>query len=463
LTSETTNPPRAPATASLTAFDWLNTIMDQMLLGGEKALAHPAPQTAPVPFAQTLPAIFAVTQGPASTAFASEVLDRVVLGYAPMVDRQGAVVATRLTVVPMAARGAVDAAALLRMIGRMWPEGGGAVALNIASDNLLADVLKAAPARNVMVEVSAAVACDPGSTGALLELADRGNTLLLRGRPPRDLPRQVLRCFLWSIIDVGEERRADGEQPPQGVDRRIKFVQSGVRTMAQFSRSIERGAVAVLGWPLREADETRPGARLDLQVIVETLNRIDRCEPVEAVERTLVRDPVLAFELMRHANERQLDLPVEVSSFRHAIMMLGYQELGRWLASALGASGDEHHLRPVNFAALRRGLFMRELAHDPGDDETHAELFMCGVFSLLDRLLGKPMDTLLAAVVLPERVRQALVDGEGPFMPMLAMARAVESERPDDIRAAAEALYLEPIEVNKALVRALTAGHQVGG
>jgi EAL and modified HD-GYP domain-containing signal transduction protein len=73
------------------------------------------------------------------------------------------------------------------------------------------------------------------------------------------------------------------------------------------------------------------------------------------------------------------------------------------------------------------------------------------------------MDALLAAVVLPERVKQALVDGEGPFMPMLAMARAVESERPVDIRTAAEALYLEPIEVNKALVRALTAGRQVGG
>jgi EAL and modified HD-GYP domain-containing signal transduction protein len=416
-----------------------------------------------VPFAQTLPAIFPVTEGSRSAAAAGDVLDRVILGYAPMVDRQGAVVATRLTVVPMVARGAVDAAALLRMIGRIWPDGGGAVTLNIESDTLLADVLRAAPARNVMVEVSAAVACDPASVDALLELAGRGNTLLLRGRPPRELPRQVLRCFLWSIIDLSEERRCDGAQPPQGVDRRIKFVQSGVRTLSQFSRSIERGAVAVLGWPMRQLDDARPGARLDLQVIVETINRIDRCEPIEAVERTLVRDPVLAFELMRHANERQVDLPVEVSSFRHAIMMLGYQELRRWLALTLGASGDEHHLQPVNYAALRRGLFMRELALDPSDDETQAELFMCGVFSLLDRLLGKPMDELLAAVALPERVKQALADGEGPFMPMLAMARAVESERPDDVRAAAEALYLEPIEVNKALVRALTAGRQVGG
>ena len=313
-----------------------------------------------------------------------------------------------------------------------------------------------------MMEVPAALAADARNSDALLELTRRGNMLLLKGRPARELPREVLQCFRWSIIDVDEDRRAGMTAPPQGVNRQIEFVQSGVRTMAQFKECIGRGAVAVLGWPLNEP-AAGGGARFDLQVIVEMINRIDRREAIEAVEKTLVRDPVLAFELMRHVNERNLGLPVETGSFRHAIMMLGYQELRRWLALMLGAGGDESFLQPINYGALRRGLFMRELASDASDEETRGELFMCGVFSLLDRLLGKPLDELLASLVVPDRTRQALTHGGGAFMPMLRMARAVESNAPDDIRAAAQALRLKPAEVNRALVRALALGRQLGG
>jgi EAL and modified HD-GYP domain-containing signal transduction protein len=462
LTGESKSIPDAPVSPqSLTALDWLNTFVDEMLLGGDRAAGRSLPETVPVPFAQTLPAVFPVLHGQ-ERAFDGDVLDRVVLGYAPMVDRRGAVMGTRLTVVPMKPSSAVDATALLRAIGKVWPEHGGAVSLNVASETLLEDLLRAAPARNVMIEVPASIAGDARNIDALLELTRRGNTMLLKGRPARELPREVLQCFLWSIIDVNEDRRAGTAAAPQGVHRRMGFVQSGVQTMAQFKQSIGLGAVAVLGWPLNEP-AVEGGARFDLQVIVEMINRIDRRESIEAVERTMVRDPVLAFELMRHANERNLGLPVETGSFRHAIMMLGYQELRRWLALMLGASGDESFLQPVNYGALRRGLFMRELAPDACDEETRGELFMCGVFSLLDRLLGKPLDQLLASLVVPDRARQALSEGRGPFMPMLGMARAVESDSPDAIRAAAQALYLKPVEANRALVRALALGRQLGG
>ena len=449
------------ATQSLTALDWLNTLVDEMLLGGDRTAGHPQPETVPVPFAQTLPAVFSVYQGEAR-AFDGDMLDRVVLGYAPMVDRRGAVMATRLTVVPMNPRSAIDASALLRTIGKAWPEHGGAVSLNVASETLLEDLLRAAPAKNVMIEVSASIAGDVRNIDALLELTRRGNTLLLKGRPARELPRAVLTSFLWSIIDVEEDRRASPDAVPQGVLRQMEFVQSGVNTMVQFKKSISQGAVAVLGWPLNEP-AIGGSARFDLQVLVEMINRIDRRESIEAVERTMVRDPVLAFELMRHANERNLGLPVETGSFRHAIMMLGYQELRRWLALMLGSSGDENFLQPVNYGALRRGLFMRELAPDASDEGTQGELFMCGVFSLLDRLLGKPLDELLASLVVPDRTRQALSEGRGPFMPMLGMARAVESGSPDEIRSAAQALYLKPAEVNQALICALAMGRQLSG
>ena len=98
------------------------------------------------------------------------------------------------------------------------------------------------------------------------------------------------------------------------------------------------------------------------------------------------RDPSLAFKLLRYINSPAFGLRVEISSFRHAIMMLGYQRLKRWLALLLATASKDVNLKPVMFAAVRRGLLMEELVASSGDEEMRNEMFICGVFSLLDRM-----------------------------------------------------------------------------
>ena len=98
-----------------------------------------------------------------------------------------------------------------------------------------------------------------------------------------------------------------------------------------------------------------------MQVIVELIHRVDNEEPIDKLEATLKRDPSLAFKLLRYINSPAFGLRVEVSSFRHAIMLLGYQRLKRWLALLLATASKDVNLRPVMFAAVRRGLLMEEL------------------------------------------------------------------------------------------------------
>lgn len=57
---------------------------------------------------------------------------------------------------------------------------------------------------------------------------------------------------------------------------------------------------------------------------------------------------------------------------------------------------------------------MEELAKISGDDEMRNELFICGVFSLLDRMFRQPFSELLKTIPVPERVFQALADQSGP-------------------------------------------------
>jgi c-di-GMP phosphodiesterase len=316
--------------------------------------------------------------------------------------------------------------------------------------------MRARPQRNVMVEIPWFVAAEPANANVLRELAARGTPLLLKGRPARELPREVLHCFKWSLIDYADDRRLAAPAPARSVPRSIPHVQSGVRTMAQLQHSFERGAIAVIGWPLHEPVVPHVQARPDVEVVLELIEHIEQGRNAKVLDDTLMRDPLLAFELLRHVQAAAPgQLRMETGSFRQAISLLGEQPLRRWLGGMLARTGDDMRLRPVNFAALRRGLLMRHLASASSNAETRGELFMCGVFSLLDRIIGRPVGETLATLVVPERVRAAIVDDSGPYHPLLELVRAIESENAPEIQAAADAAFVEPLEINRALLKTL--------
>jgi EAL and modified HD-GYP domain-containing signal transduction protein len=391
------------------------------------------------------------------------ILGQVVLGYSPMVDRNRAVIATRLTVFPARPDLQINSAALLDALGELWPGSGGQVSLNIVSEALLQELLGGTLSTNLMIEVPAFMAGDVAHSASLQRLHGQGNTLLIKGRPLRELPREVLPCFRYSIIDVAEERRSDAP-PALGVTRNIPHVQAGVRTLVEMEQAFQRGAVAVLGWPVDDAiqAQTNKSARPDMQTIVELIRRVDKEEPADRLEGVLKQDPTLAFKLMRYINSPAFGLRVEISSFRHALMLLGYQRLKRWLALLLASASKDANMKPVMYAAVRRGLLMEELARsNHADEEMRNEMFICGVFSLLDKMMQQPFAELLKTIPVPPRVFQALVDHGGPFQPYFDVVTAVEQESLFDIRAAADALLMSVTEINRAELRALAAAAQL--
>jgi len=397
----------------------------------------------------------------------TDILGQVALGYSPFIDRNRAVTATRLTVFPLKPDAVLDAAQLLQAVTSVWPADGARVSLNVASESLLQDLMKAEPSTNVMIEVPAFMAGEPANIEALHALHKRGNTMLLKGRPLKELPREVLPCFRYSIIELSDDRRAtEGAHVAAAAGRSIPHVQSGIASVADMEASFSRGAAAVLGWPIDDAVTTsmaggKPAGQTDLQVIVELINRVDKQEAIERLEGTLKRDPSLAFKLMRYINSPAFGLRVEISSFRHALMLLGYQRLKRWLALLLASASKDANMKPVMYAAVRRGLLMEELGRGGGDEEMRNELFICGVFSLLDRMMQAPFGELLKTIPVPERVYEALVERAGPYRPYFDIVDAVELESLFDIRAAADALMMSVAEINRAELRALAAGAQL--
>ena len=423
------------------------------------------------------------------------VLAHIALGYSPMLNRQREVIATRLTVFPEQSDAVPDAQALLDALQEVWPapQSGGElkltlrpldpasvkarsaaaqpaaaaasappVSLNITGEAFLRAVMDAAPPPHLMLEVPAFMVANAAMAPLLRSLRDAGSVLLIKGRPLVPLEPEVLACFSHCIVDASDERRTGAA--PATVVRQVSTVQSGTRTLAEVDLAFERGAVAVLGWQLDDPlpqSSGRTKVATDIQVVMELISGVERELPVARLEDVLRRDPTLAFRLLRYLNSPAFGLSAEINSFGHAIMMLGYQRLKRWLALLLATSTKGPNAKSLMHAAVCRGLLMEELARGQGDADLRGEMFICGVFSLLDRLLQQPFADLLGSVPVPERVQRTLCEENGPFEPHLALVRAVEQESVYDIRECSDKLMMGPAELNRAVLIALRGARQL--
>ena len=397
------------------------------------------------------------------------VLDQLILGCSALFNAKRQPGTARLTVHPLNPGHAPDIAALQAMLQEAWPESNGPLALNLTSEAwlqaLLVQLAAQGPVAHWQIEIPAFMLADASQGPALQALAAAGQAMVLKGRPLAPLAPEQVTCFKYAIIELDEDRRTMAAPAGAGNPARVlPFVQAGATSPADASASFQRGAIAVLGWPLGDPPdgsvrrkELPPGVR----VVIDLMQRLDREEPVGKLDAVLRGDPALAFRLMRYINSPGFGLSVEVNSFQHAIMILGYQRLKRWLALLMTSAVDSPELRPLMFLAVRRGLLMEELARRQGDDALANEAFICGVFSLLDRMLGQPFSVLLSSLPVPEPVAQTLVHQAGVHAPALALAAAVESGLPMDMLAASEAMLLSPAEVNRATLKALAASRQM--
>jgi EAL and modified HD-GYP domain-containing signal transduction protein len=129
---------------------------------------------------------------------------------------------------------------------------------------------------------------------------------------------------------------------------------------------------------------------------------------------------------MTYLNSAALALPCEITSFRQVITILGYDQLYRWLTMLL-VTADPHAGRSfISLDAIIRGRFMELLGKVHFSKQQGDDLFVVGVFSLLDVLFGEPMEKLLQPLNIADSMRDALVKRDGPYMPLLLLAEAIE-------------------------------------
>jgi EAL and modified HD-GYP domain-containing signal transduction protein len=398
------------------------------------------------------------------TAGLHQVLDTLSICYAPLIDKNRKAIGTRLTLVSTRPQDRLPAGRVLEALSPVWPDSHGPVFLAPLDAALDDSAAQWQAPKNAILEVPAVALRDPEVQSAVQKLFRDGKRLALRGKPDSPLPPALLSCFEYSLIHIHEDRRVtpDGKPTaaPAGATRRMPFIITGVQTVADVDAAFERGAGASVGWPLDDAQHRAARPLQPGQAVVLELLRLVRDDAeLSKIESTLKRDPALAFKLLRLVNSAAFGLPVQITSFQHAVMMLGYKKMMRWLSLLMATASKDANTFPLMHASIRRGMFLEFVGGADESAEVRDELFITGAFSMLDRITGAPFAQLFELISLSESVVDAIVHKQGPYAAYLSLIESIERSDPISLGRQLDGLAMPVSVCNEALLKAMATAN----
>ena len=125
------------------------------------------------------------------------------------------------------------------------------------------------------------------------------------------------------------------------------------------------------------------------------------------------RDTALVISLLKMVN--RMTVNSQITSIRHAAAMLGEKELRKWLTTAVAGELYTDKPNEITRLSLLRAKFAENLAPAFSLAIQSSELFLMGLFSVLDVILDVPMEEALKIVQVSKNIRDALLERKGPF------------------------------------------------
>lgn len=367
----------------------------------------------------------------------------------------------------------VDAEHLLQAITETTPIDGAPLLLHTCDPALLSGLLDHATPHGPLIEVPAHALRDTATQEQVRHAQARGARLLWHGQPGEtpdagaaarfhNTVRSLTAHDALHALRVALRRPSDAStmaEPQSHSPVVTAAYYEGLASQALVNHALDHQRVhGVIDWP---SEEVLYGYRTQqiqpARTVIESLiDAIGADASVETLETRMASEPLLYLRFLRYMNSPALGLRMDVVDLRQGLVTLGYSHLRDWLIEQLPNASSDPNLEPIRRTMVLRGRIMERLVEAGIEDALRREVFLCGLFSQLDLLLNQSMGNALRNLPLPARVTSALLTRTGPYTPWLEITHALESGSSRRVREVCKTHDLNPADVNRALLRALT-------
>lgn len=238
----------------------------------------------------------------------------------------------------------------------------------------------------------------------------------------------------------------------------LELIADKLKRWPEHRYCLSHGIAYCLGTFTTEPDEEQQAREIGQSqlVLIEMLNELRKDADLADIAQIAKRDPGVIVKVMAMANSPMVGLAQPVVSIDQAIMVLGREQLYRWLSIGMfragaGSPRDEVLLE----LALARGRFLELLGQGKHGKLECDEFFLLGLLSLLDSLLGLPMNAVVAKLNLLPALSEALLNSSGPLARYLMLSIAVEKGRVQNVARLADELGYSLEAIESASVEAI--------
>lgn len=256
----------------------------------------------------------------------------------------------------------------------------------------------------------------------LRELKNHGFKLAIRKLTVQNFEpyREILLLMDYVLldhkkIDISKAKIYFGKVYPN-----VKLCAGNIQTKEIFEELKKEG-----GYQLYEGDFYRvPVPKGETEVAPLKVNYIELLNMVNSSDFELThaadiigRDTALVISLLKMVNRMAVNS--EITSIRHAAAMLGQRELKKWINTAVANKLYADKPNEITRLSLLRAKFAENLAPAFELSMHTSELFLMGLFSVLDLILNQSMEDALKIVKVSKEINDALIDHKGEFAPVL--------------------------------------------
>ncbi len=318
-----------------------------------------------------------------------------------------------------------------------------------------------------LLNLDAGVTVDAPLLARLAELKSRGFNFAVQAdavmRPER---HALLQHADYVVMDVSSEDIPAITAQMAAVSKVAagkRFVATDVQTLEAFHMCHKLQFALFMGpFITRRENLGSPAMGPSRAKVLDLMNRVRTGAEQPELAAQFRHDPALSVRLLRYVNSPGMGLMNKVGGIEQALMVMGQDKLYRWLTLILFTGGQAQELdQAVLENALVRGRVAEQLAGRALFAKARDEIFVAGLFSLLDVVMRMPMEQVLKQISLPAEITEAIVSQRGPYAPYLALAIACEQEDLSSIETLAAQIGRDVADINGVHMDALLWAQQL--
>ncbi|GAB3032115.1 EAL and HDOD domain-containing protein [Bowmanella dokdonensis] len=302
--------------------------------------------------------------------------------------------------------------------------------INFTQETLLNRYPLLLPKDQIVVEILETVRPTRQLLDAVKELKEKGYTVALDDYEHQDVWRHFYPYTDIIKIDYKVTSEAEIMKIKQSIKAfpHIKLLAEKVETHEEFHQAMDLGFCYFQGYFFSKPEVMKSRTLDPSQLtIAKLMTELSGEEPdIPAITQTFETDVNLSFKLLRYTQSPIFQRRNDISSIKQAIVVLGLQELRRFVSLLFAAQFTDRKPQALTVMSLVRARFCESLSTQPGQQSTGEASFLTGMLSLLDAMLDSPLEELLGRLPISPVIKAALCEGEGRLAEYLALSKAFE-------------------------------------